>query len=323
MSLVKKDAVDETALARPSSPEWDAIERVVVGGDLSALNPEQRVLFVKAVCETHRLDWRTAPFIYVDLGKGIKLYATMDCAAQLRRRDKLSLEVVRRESTEDLHMVEVRATAADGRVDTAVGVVSILNYRGDAKANAFMRAETKAKRRVTLSICGLGMEDDDAVQPATVVSSTTAAPPPGSRTADRLVAESRQVEASASVAVRVARPDPKPAAAPVVEAKPTKAETKVEAAKPEAVEASSDAQNAVAPQEKAEFSREAMDDEIEVLADEYCALVKALGEKETTVKAVKAAAIRRFGDDLVKVAELIRARVDEKRAKVASLSDSL
>ena len=35
---------------------------------------------------------------------------------------------------------------------------------GEALANAYMKAETKAKRRVTLSICGLGMLDETEVE---------------------------------------------------------------------------------------------------------------------------------------------------------------
>jgi hypothetical protein len=42
--------------------------------------------------------------------------------------------------------------------------VSIANVNGEARANAMMKAETKAKRRVTLSICGLGMLDETEVE---------------------------------------------------------------------------------------------------------------------------------------------------------------
>ena len=41
-----------------------------------------------------------------------------------------------------------------------MGVVSIAGLKGEALANAMMKAETKAKRRATLSICGLGWMDE-------------------------------------------------------------------------------------------------------------------------------------------------------------------
>ena len=41
-----------------------------------------------------------------------------------------------------------------------MGVVSITGLKGENLANAMMKAETKAKRRATLSICGLGWMDE-------------------------------------------------------------------------------------------------------------------------------------------------------------------
>ena len=53
---------------------------------------------------------------------------------------------------------------ADGRTDESTGVVSIGNLKGDFLANACMKAETKAKRRVTLSIVGLGFLDESEAE---------------------------------------------------------------------------------------------------------------------------------------------------------------
>ena len=41
--------------------------------------------------------------------------------------------------------------------------MSIAGLKGEALSNAMMRAEAKAKRRVALSLCGLGMIDDSEV----------------------------------------------------------------------------------------------------------------------------------------------------------------
>jgi hypothetical protein len=48
-------------------------------------------------------------------------------------------------------------------MDAATGAVSIGTLKGEAKANAIMKAETKAKRRVTLSISGMGWTDESEV----------------------------------------------------------------------------------------------------------------------------------------------------------------
>src|SRR4029077_13307885 len=44
--------------------------------------------------------------------------------------------------------------------EDATGAVSIKGLGGQLLANAYMKAETKAKRRGTLSICGLGWMDE-------------------------------------------------------------------------------------------------------------------------------------------------------------------
>jgi hypothetical protein len=77
----------------------------------------------------------------------------------------------------------VKATAKDvqDRTDFATGAVTIEGLKGDALANALMKAETKAKRRVTLSICGLGVLDESELEtiPGTqVVQERRVAPPP-------------------------------------------------------------------------------------------------------------------------------------------------
>jgi hypothetical protein len=49
-------------------------------------------------------------------------------------------------------------------MDSSIGAVSVDGLKGDDLANAMMKAETKSKRRVTLSICGLGMLDETEIE---------------------------------------------------------------------------------------------------------------------------------------------------------------
>jgi hypothetical protein len=49
-------------------------------------------------------------------------------------------------------------------MDAAKGAVSVQGLKGEALANALMKAETKAKRRATLSICGLGFLDETEIE---------------------------------------------------------------------------------------------------------------------------------------------------------------
>jgi len=65
---------------------------------------------------------------------------------------------------DDLYIVKAKARDKYGRSDESTGAVVIGNLKGEMKANAIMKAETKAKRRVTLSICGMGWADETEVQ---------------------------------------------------------------------------------------------------------------------------------------------------------------
>jgi len=141
----------------------DAVERVLIQGDLTALNPEQRVEYHNRVCESLGLNPMTRPFEYTKLNGKTVLYARRDCAEQLRRIYGISVTITSRSTHGGIHMVTARASMADGRCDEAMGAVSIGNLSGDNLANALMKAETKAKRRVTLSICGLGFFDETEV----------------------------------------------------------------------------------------------------------------------------------------------------------------
>ncbi|WP_054537096.1 hypothetical protein [Herpetosiphon geysericola] len=142
------------------STELSVIEHVLVQGDLVKLSPPQRVEYYNRVCESLNLNPLTRPFHYLQLNGKLQLYATKDCAEQLRKRDGISISIVSREVVEEVYVVTARAVDPNGRCDESIGAVPLGNLKGDARANAIMKAETKAKRRVTLSFAGLGMLDE-------------------------------------------------------------------------------------------------------------------------------------------------------------------
>lgn len=141
-----------------------AIERVVIAGDLSKLTPDERWNYYRGVCQSLGLNPFTKPFDYINLSGKLTLYAKKDCGDQLRKIHGVSIDITARERIDDLYVVTARATTRQGRHDEEIGAVTIGNLRGDALANALMKATTKAKRRVTLSICGLGMLDETELE---------------------------------------------------------------------------------------------------------------------------------------------------------------
>ena len=163
-------AGERAALAtRPQSAtslaalDASVVEQVVIGGDLARLAPEQRVAYYRAVCESLSLNPLTQPFEYIRLNDKLRLYAKREATDQLRHLHGISVEIVSREHQGDVYVVTARATTPDGRTDEAIGAVSINGLSGVNLANQVMKCETKAKRRVTLSICGLGWIDESEV----------------------------------------------------------------------------------------------------------------------------------------------------------------
>lgn len=149
-----------TALATTS---MGPLENVLINGDLSKLQPEERVMYYKSVCESVGLNPLTKPFEYITLNGKLTLYARRDATDQLRNIHKVSITIVARETVEDCYVVTARATTP-ARQDESIGAVNIQGLKGEARANAMMKAETKAKRRVTLSVCGLGLLDETEVE---------------------------------------------------------------------------------------------------------------------------------------------------------------
>lgn len=151
----------------PQQVSAAVMERVLLGGDLAGLTPQQRADYYNAVCQSLGLNPLTKPFEYLNLNGKLRLYALRDCADQLRKLHGISIYIVGRDRLQDVYIVTARAKDRTGREDESTGVVNIGGLKGEALANALMKAETKSKRRVTLSIAGLGWLDEVEVDTGT------------------------------------------------------------------------------------------------------------------------------------------------------------
>jgi hypothetical protein len=140
------------------------VQRAIATGDLAGLDPEARSTYYNAVCESVGLNPLTRPLEYLELNGRLTLYAKRDATDQLRHKHHVSIEIIDRLMQDDVYIVRARATMPDGRTDESLGAVSLAGLDGEALANALMKAETKAKRRVALSICGLGLLDETEVE---------------------------------------------------------------------------------------------------------------------------------------------------------------
>ncbi len=163
----------------------EIMETVIVKGDLSNLTPQERSEYYAQVCKSIGLNPLSRPLEYLELDGRLTLYARKDAAEQLRAMHNISVEILSREEEEDLLIVHARAINGEGRSDEDYGAV-LLQYpeqvwskkskayvkhpragkplKGVERANAIMKCVTKSKRRVTLSLAGLGFLDETEVE---------------------------------------------------------------------------------------------------------------------------------------------------------------
>lgn len=147
----------------PSQLSPETLEKVLLGGDLARLQPSERVSYYKNVCESLGFNPLTRPFDYLLLNNKLVLYPNKGGGEQLRKINNVSIKITAREVLGEVYVVTAQARLPEGREDESTGAVPITNLRGNDLANAYLRCETKAKRRVTLSICGLNMVDDSEI----------------------------------------------------------------------------------------------------------------------------------------------------------------
>lgn len=141
----------------------NAIELALINGDVSKLTSEQRISFYNKVCESVGLNPLTQPLAFLKMqGKEI-LYAKKDATDQLRKLHGVSILKLETQMVSDICVVTATARDKNGKEDSEIGAVDTKGLAGEKLANAMMKASTKAKRRVTLSICGLGILDESEV----------------------------------------------------------------------------------------------------------------------------------------------------------------
>lgn len=172
---------ESTALAAFNQEQAaGALSHILGSGDLGRLTNEQRVGHYLDVCQSLGLNPRTRPFDWIEFydpqtkAKKLQLYPNRSCAEQLRRQHQISVRVIRREpigmnTDEPMFVVEVEGTTPTGRIGTAIKYVPLTGQRqgggtyrlsGQQLANAYMKAETGAFRRLTFSMVGMASPPD-------------------------------------------------------------------------------------------------------------------------------------------------------------------
>jgi hypothetical protein len=121
------------------------------------------------------LDPFTKPFDILRLNGKEVLYCTRSGTQQLNKLHKVSHTITSRDTNADagVYIVTSKASLPDGRCTESIGAVNIAGLKGEMYANAIMKAETKAKRRATLDLLGLGVLDESEAE--TIPNASTVA----------------------------------------------------------------------------------------------------------------------------------------------------
>lgn len=186
------------------------IRDIILTGNIGSLKPEHRADYVIALAKHVGVDPITRPFDLLTLQGKTVVYANKSCTDQLRVLHGVSIRIVSREQVGDIYVVTAEATDKHGRTDSDIGSLNVKGLTGESLSNAMMKAGTKAKRRVTLSLCGLGQVSDESEVDGIKAEAATSTMPEGSRkTVDDLNAKIKPRSKPAQGVV-ITKPDDEP-----------------------------------------------------------------------------------------------------------------
>jgi hypothetical protein len=149
-----------------TASDESVVSALILNGDLSKLTASDKVKYYNGYCDRLGLDPFTKPFDILRLNNREVLYCTRTGTQQLNKLHNVSHNITSRDLIEaaGVYQVTAKASLPDGRCTESIGAVNIGGLKGEAYANAIMKAETKAKRRATLDLLGLGVLDESEVE---------------------------------------------------------------------------------------------------------------------------------------------------------------
>ena len=144
----------ETAIAQMQS----------AGKGTDALTHEQRAGYVVALCRALRLNPLTNPVQFIKLNGREVLYVTRTATDQLAAMHGLNRKTIRGPEIVDIAgmkvaLCTVEVSLPNGRSETATATLKV-----EDPAQLYMKLETKAKRRGTLAILGLGLLSEEEAE---------------------------------------------------------------------------------------------------------------------------------------------------------------
>ena len=153
-------ANDEKSIARTDER---VVESLALRGDISGLSPQDRIRYYLKTCKELGLNASAQPFAFLRLSGKEVMYPTRGATDQLARIHGVNREIIDGPKVIDLAgskvLFAVCRASIGQRVETATAAVP-LPTGAENICNAVMKTETKARRRATLAILGLALQDE-------------------------------------------------------------------------------------------------------------------------------------------------------------------
>ena len=137
------------------------IVAILARGNISSLSEEEKTQYYLELCYALKLDPRFRPVDFIE-GKGNSLtpYLNKGATDALARAGSIQRITVVQPKVIELDSVKcvmcvARATDPSGRYEERIATALLRNHE-----NILMRVETKAYRRATLAVLGIGMLDE-------------------------------------------------------------------------------------------------------------------------------------------------------------------
>ena len=155
--------VGKSELLPKRNSQEGAIAQVILTGDLASLTTYERTQWYFAYCRALGLNPLSYPVDYIPNTQGkLKPYINSVGMAQIRQIHKISTKIINQRREDDLYIVIARAISPDQRYEDSTAIVPMpANMLAKDKAIAMMKCETKAKRRATLALVGLPLDDGE------------------------------------------------------------------------------------------------------------------------------------------------------------------
>ena len=134
------------------------------GKDTSTLSREDRSALLVGLARKLGLNALSGAVMFLKTNGRETLYVTKQGTDQIAAREKLRRETIKGPEVIEIEkrkvvLCQVRATHPDGRSEVSTATLALSDV-----VNDLMKCETKAKRRATLSVCGLGLLAEDEIE---------------------------------------------------------------------------------------------------------------------------------------------------------------